>query len=158
MAKQQIHRLFHITDKTSGVRYLVDTGAEVSVIPPSHAERKRSQQTFSLQAVNNTAITTYGCKSLTLDLGLRRTFRWIFVIADVQTPILGADFLRHYSLLVDMKHNKLLDSLTQLKVQGIVSQESSPSPTFFNLLPTNEFDAILSSFPDVTQPHLRSSH
>ena len=56
-----------------------------------------------------------------------------------------------------MKHNKLLDSLTQLKVQGIVSQEPSPSPTFFNLLSTNEFDAILSSFPDVTQPHLRSS-
>ena len=68
VAEQQIHRLFHVTDKTSGVRYLVDTGAEVSVIPPSHAERKRSQQTFALQAVNNTAITTYGCKSLTLDL------------------------------------------------------------------------------------------
>ena len=48
-----------------------------------------------------------------------------------------------------MKHNKLLDSLTHLRVQGIVSQELSPSPTFFNGQPTNEFEAIL---PDVTQP------
>ena len=111
---RQANHLFHIIDKTSGVRFLVDTGAEVSVIPPSRTERKHSQQAFTLQAVNNTAITTYGYKSLTLDLGLRRTFCWIFIIADVQNPILGADFLRSYSLLVDMKHNKLLDSLTQL--------------------------------------------
>ena len=100
---RQANHLFHIIDKTFGVRFLVDTGAEVSVIPPSRTERKHSQQAFTLQAVNNTAITIYGYKSLTLDLGLRRTFRWIFIIADVQNPILGADFLRSYSLLVDMK-------------------------------------------------------
>ena len=157
VVEQQAHHLFHVTDKISSVHFLVDIGAEVSVIPPSHAERKCSQQTFALQAVNNAAITTYGCKPLTLDLGLRRTFHWIFLIADVQTPILGTDFLRHYSLLVDMKRNKLLDSLTQLKVQGIVSQEPSPSPTFFNLLPTNKFDAIFSGFPGVTQPHHRNN-
>lgn len=34
---------------------------------------------------------------MTLDLGLHRTlFQWIFVIADVQSPILGADFLQHF--------------------------------------------------------------
>ena len=105
---------------------------ETSIIPPSYSECKYTQQ-FTLQAVNNTAITTYGCKSLSLDLGLRRTFCWVFIIADVQNPILGADFLRNYSLLVDMKHSKLLDSLTQLRVQDVVSQESSPSPTFCNI-------------------------
>ena len=57
-----------------------------------------------------------------------------------------------YSLLVDMKYNKLLDSLTQLRVQGIVSQESLLSPIFFNIQPFKEFEAILSNFPDVTQP------
>ena len=76
---------------------------------------------------NNTSISTYSSRLLTLNLGLHRKFRWIFIIADVQHPILDADFLRNYSLLVS--HNRLLDSLTQLKVQGIVTQESSPSPT-----------------------------
>ena len=28
-------RLFYIKDRTSGLRFLVDTGAEVSVLPPS---------------------------------------------------------------------------------------------------------------------------
>ena len=152
-ANQKPSHLFHVVDKSSGVRFLVDTGAEVSVIPPSRTERKCPQQDFTLQAVNNTTITTYGRRSLTLDLGLRRTFRWIFIIADVQNPILGADFLRNYSLLVDVSHNRLLDSLTQLKVQGIVSQESSPSPTLPTTQPSTEFEAILSNFPDVIKPH-----
>ena len=89
----------------------------VSVIPPSQAERKHKQEEYTLQAVNHTAIPTFSNGSLTLDIGLRRTFRWIFVIADLKNPILGADFLRHYSLMVDVKRNKLLDSLTQLVSQ-----------------------------------------
>ena len=151
---QKQGHLFHVVDMSSGLCFLVDTGAEVSVIPPSQTDRKCPQQNFTLQAVNNTSITTYGSRSLsTLNLGLRRTFRWIFIIADVQHPILGADFLHNYSLLVDMSHNRLLDSLTQLKVQGIVTQESSPSPTLPTAQSTNEFAAIMSNFPDVTKPH-----
>ena len=88
---QQPNRLFYVTDKRSGFRFLVDTGAEVSVIPPSPTERKHRQEHSDLQAVNGTPIATYGSRSLTLDLGLQRTFRWVFVIADIQSPMLGAD-------------------------------------------------------------------
>ena len=109
-SSQKQGHLFHIVDKSSGLHFLVDTGAEV--IPPSQTDRKCPQQNFTLQAVNNTSITTYGSQSLTLNLGLCKTFHWIFIIADVQHPILGADFLCNYSLLVDMSYNRLLDSLT----------------------------------------------
>jgi hypothetical protein len=78
--------------------------------------------------VNNTPIATYGTRSLTLDLGLRRTFRWVFLVANVKNPILGADFLRHFSLLVDMRDNCLADGLTQLRVRGVVCSATSPSP------------------------------
>ena len=148
----QPSRLFYVTDRSTGLRFLVDTGAEVSVVPPSHAERKHQQDGLSLQAVNNTTIATYGKRSLALDLGLRRTFRWVFIIADVKNPILGADFLRNYSLLVDVRHNRLSDALTQLKVQGIVSHVASPSPMFLPRGPKTKWEAILSEFPAVTQP------
>ena len=95
------------------MQFLVDTGADVSVIPPSAAERKHPQ-TLQLQAVNHTSISTYGIRSLTLNLGLQCTFRWAFIVADVRKPILGADFLHNFSLLVDIKHHQLLDGLTQL--------------------------------------------
>lgn len=46
--------------------FLVDTGAEVSVIPPSTAEHRLGQVGPTLQAANSTAITTFGSRSLTL--------------------------------------------------------------------------------------------
>ena len=146
---QILSRLFYIMDKLSGCRLLVDTGAEVSVLPPSFSERKQRQEGCNLLAVNGSPIETFGNRSLTLDLGLRRTFRWVFIIANVQSPILGADFLRHYSLLVDMKHNRLVDAITQLRVQGITSQESSPSPTIYQPIATNPFSAIVAEYPTV---------
>ncbi len=147
----QPSRLFHVTDHDTGIRFLVDTSAEVSVIPPSRSERTHRQDHFSLQAVNNTSIATYGTRSLTLNLGLRRTFHWVFILADVKQPILGADFLRNFGLLVDVRHNRLSDAHTQLKVQGIVSHCPSPSPTLFPQQPKNEYEALLTEFPAVTQ-------
>ena len=111
-------RLFHIHDRITGTRFLVDTGAEVSITPPSRAERSHQQRDFNLLAANNTEIATYGVRSLSLDLGLRRTFRWAFVIADVKQPILGVDFLRHFGLLVDVRRNLLYDFTTQLTVHA----------------------------------------
>jgi len=130
----------------------VDTGAQVSAIPPTPAQRKHPQEGLYLQAVNNSTITTYGNQLLTLDLGLRRSFRWIFVIADVQTPILGADFLQHFGLLVDVRHMCLSDEVTQLKVQGILSAVSSPSPSLLPKQHPNDFHALLSEFPELLQP------
>ena len=145
-------RLFYVTDRSTGLRFLVDTGAEVSVIPPSRTDRKHIQTNLHLQAANNTPIMTFGSRSLTLDLGLRRNFRWVFTIADVRHPILGADFLRSYNLLVDMRRRRLTDSLTQLQVHGIRSTTCSPSPSLLPRQPTNEYEAILSDFSTVTHP------
>jgi len=119
-------RLFYVRDRLSGLQFLVDTGAEVSIIPPTPSERTRRQGHFSLQAVNSTTIATYGVRLLTLDLGLRRTFRWTFIVANVKQPILGADFLQNFNLLVDIRHHRLSDAVTLLKVQ--VSYPIRPLP------------------------------
>ena len=51
------HSLFYITDNISHHRFLIDTGAEVSVLPASPAERRLQQRTnFSLVAVNGVTI------------------------------------------------------------------------------------------------------
>ena len=60
--------LFFVCDCSTGLRFLVDTGAEVSVVPPSRTDWNHRQENFSLQAVNNTIIVTYGIHSLSLDL------------------------------------------------------------------------------------------
>ena len=82
-------RLFYITDRTTKPCFLIDTGAEVSLIPPCVPYHKypAPHEGFTLQAANGTTIPTYGRQSLTLNLGLRRTFQWIFILADVKQPI-----------------------------------------------------------------------
>ena len=138
-------RLYYITDRTTDTRFLVDTGAELSVIPRRTFQRKHPIDPTTLRAANGSCITTYGQKSLTLDVGLRRLFPWIFIIGDVKIPILGADFLSHFSLAIDMKKRKLLDTLTSLSVTstnavhaslpfGIHVSSNSVSPIFDELL------------------------
>lgn len=66
-----------------------------------------------LYGANGSAIKTHGQRFIILSLGLRRTFTWPFVIADVTRPIIGADFLRHFDLLVDLQNRRLIDPLTK---------------------------------------------
>ena len=67
---------------------------------------------------------------MTLNIGLRRDFKWIFIIAAVPVPIIGADFLRHFSLVVDVTNRRLIDPQTELTVNGNVTSVISPSPVF----------------------------
>ena len=144
-------RLFFVSDAHTNTRFLVDTGSEVSVIPPTPADRRCSPDPLTLMAVNHTPIRTYGKRSLTLNLGLRRSLPWIFIVADVKKPILGADFLRHFGLLVDMSKHKLTDTHTHLQVQGILSSDISPSPSICPKDNTNPYLTLLSEFPTLTQ-------
>ena len=148
-------RLLHITDRTNKLTFLVDTGAQVSVLPPTRSDRLRKQEGYTLSAVNGTAIATYGTRSLTLNLGLRRTFRWIFIIADVSKPILGADFLHHFGLLVDIAHGKLVDTNTHLSIRGILAKDTPTSLTITTSTPSQEhlYSSLLSEFPELTRIH-----
>ena len=102
-----ISRLFFSKDLTSSLSFLVDTGAEVSVLPPSGSPPSRCTTGYSLHAANHSLIATYGTRSMTLNLGLRCVFHWIFIIAEVRHAILGADFLHHFGLSVDVRISRL---------------------------------------------------
>ena len=49
---QQPNHLFYVTDSHTGLHFLVDTGAEISVIPPSASDCEHHKDSFSLLAVN----------------------------------------------------------------------------------------------------------
>ncbi|GFV15581.1 retrovirus-related Pol polyprotein from transposon 297 [Trichonephila clavipes] len=108
MAEPSKHtsRLF-LLDRKSGQKFLIDSGSEICVIPPSPTMNKSPQSNFSLFAANNTKIPAYGMVRKELNLGLRRPFIWTFIIADVSSPIIGADFLKHFNLLIDLKKKDL---------------------------------------------------
>lgn len=143
-------RLFFIGDRISGLRFLVDTGAEISVLPPSSVDRRQKQLGSPLQAANGSVINTFGLCSLTLDIGLRRTFRWVFTIAAVSHPILGSDFLSFFNLNVSVRNRRLSDEVTTLAVNGIASRTRPLG--IRALLPTSDYERLLSDFPAITRP------
>lgn len=140
-----------VKDKNSGLNFLVDTGANISVLPVRKRPFSRDKcSNYKLYAANGSEIRTYGVKTLDLDFKLRRPYRWSFVIAEVKQPILGADFLNHHKLLVDVYRKKLIDSVTNLCSVGIVtlSKQSSIRTIDSN----SDYSDILSKFPEITKP------
>lgn len=129
------------------MKFLVDTGADISVLPPS-LDSKIKPSSSCLFAANGTKINTYGEKRISLNFGLRRQLQWTFTVADVSCPIIGADFLRNFGLLVDMRRGKLIDSETQLSLKGIMSL--STAPTILTFDKSTDFANILSEFRDIT--------
>ena len=123
----------------------------MSAIPPSVSDRRYSPHALTLSAMNNTPIRTYGKRSLTLNLGLRQPLPWIFIVVDVQKSIIGADFLRHFGLLVDIKQHQLVDATTRLHIQDILSTDPSPTPSIGPKDTSHPYYIILSEFPALMQ-------
>ena len=143
-------RLF-VTDRRMGVRFLVDTGAEVSVLPTSRQDRTRHHSPSSppLTAVNGSSIKTFGQRCMNIDLGLRRSFSWLFIVADVSHAILGADFLTNFSLQVDLRHRRLVDTVTSLSVNAFFSAAPAEHVSVAVAVFSDPFD-LLSKFPTLT--------
>ena len=101
-----------MTDCTSNTHYLVDTGADFSVLPPSRSEKQHISP-FTLQSLNKSSIATYGEKSMSIDIGLRRTFRRIFCFpADLANQVLGVEFLAYFNLKVHVPQRTHIDTAT----------------------------------------------
>lgn len=133
---------------------MIDTGANVSVLPVSRKCVKTNSvsKSYQLYAANGSKIETYGVRTLVLNLNLRRSFRWTFILADVKQPIIGADFLSHYKLLVDLSARKLRDEITQLNVLASIVSHSDNESSISTVDTNNYWHKILLKYPDITKP------
>ncbi|GBL94599.1 hypothetical protein AVEN_58557-1 [Araneus ventricosus] len=113
-----------ITDLVTRHKFLVDSGAAVCCYPKKLTNFSVKQD-LELYAVNGSRISTYGTIKLELDFGLRRSFIWSFLVADVSDPIIGADFLERFELLIDIRNRRLLDGRTSLFVKGMLKRTKS---------------------------------
>lgn len=145
-------RLF-ITDHSTKRQFLVDTGSDICVFPITDLSENRHKTSFQLSAANGSAIATYGYINLTLNIGLRRTFPWRFVVADVTKAIIGVDFLSHYRLIVDISNRRLTDSLTNIStVASIAKTNCLVTSVKVSTGGNSSYHNILAEFPEITRP------
>jgi len=139
-----------VSDKKDGTTYLIDTGADISVLPRRMLRGRFTPTDFQLFAVNNTTIKTYGRKTQVVDLGLRRSFRWQFTIADVVQPIIGADFLAHYGILPDLKNKRLVDEQTLLSIKAQLTNGKQTTVATIN--DACKVKELLRKYIEITHP------
>ena len=108
---------------------LVDTGASLSILPRCYTAGLCLTPTpVKITAANGSPIMCYGETLLEIMIpSIRRSFKWTFVVADVSNPLLGADFLSNFKLLVDCAERRLVDSTTNCyiignKISGTIQQ------------------------------------
>ena len=144
-----------ITDTKSGRRFLVDTGAQVSVVPATWYDKRTSQAGPPLQAANGTPITTYGSRQVRLCFN-NRIYQTSLVVADVKRPLLGADFCRKHNLLVDLRGQRLIEADTYLSTPCSISHapvnELAPIE-----VEENKYRKILKDFPEILKPTFSSA-
>ena len=145
--------LLYVCDRNTGLKFLVDTGAQVSVFPATPQER-RVQKTEPLIAANGSSIDTFGTKTISLNLGFRK-FQWPFVLANVNRPMLGADFFCTNHLLIDVFTNHIIDAETYENIP--IGHDTALAPGL-NACTENEFANILKEFPTVTQPQFSAAN
>ncbi|XP_015118987.1 uncharacterized protein LOC107042454 [Diachasma alloeum] len=85
------HHLFFF-DPLTKTQFLVNTGSVISIIPRAATQPQERPAELKLYAAN-----------------------------DVQTAIIGADFLVHFGLLVDLQDRSLFDKTTNLQAPGQLS-------------------------------------
>ncbi|BHF70466.1 hypothetical protein SprV_0301351700 [Sparganum proliferum] len=106
-------------------------------------------------SANNSSIPTFGQRSITLDLGLRRIFRWVFIIADVSVGLIGADFLAHFNLLVDFKNRRLIDCITNFHAR--CQSDVNPCVNPLTVMPISycPLHSLFRQFPRLTNASFR---
>ena len=146
-----VPNVFFLSDFRSGTRFLVDTGACRSLLPKSMAPLNGICSDVRLTAANGSTIQTFGTKHLEVVFS-GKTYAWDFTVADVSLPLLGADFLSHYHLLVDVHRRRLVDAYTL----SSIAIASAPDDLALHVTDaTHPYNALRSEFPAVFRPELR---
>ena len=147
--------LLFLLDEVSGKKFLVDTGAEMSVIPATREDERTRPLGPCLSAANGSSIKTYGTRTLPICFA-SKIYRWTFTIANVSRPLLGADFLRSNSLLVDLKWKRVIDAETYHSVSLGTVRTAVPQLSAISTS-SNQFETLLTEFPHITTPVFTAS-
>ena len=140
--------LLHVFDSNSRKYFLVDTGSSLSILPPSFEKATRPNNQ-PLIAANGTPIKSFGTRHIELQLGLQK-YTWRFIVAEVTQCILGGDFLRSHSLLVDLANERLIRTDNMKTIKG--SQSPHQSFHIAALASVDKFTSLLRKRPALTTP------
>ena len=139
---------FYECDLVSKRRFLVDTGAEISVLPATCFECLNICTGKDFLAANGSKIATLISKKLPIHLP-EENYNRTFVVASVGQPFLGSDFLQANSLLVEVRHNHSVITLLFISTPIKLANQSAANLNAL-CLKENSLAEMLAEFPSIT--------
>ena len=81
-------------------------------------------------------------------------YTWPFILADVKTPLLGADFLQANGVLVDLKNKRLVNASSF--ASSTLRQSNQTSLGLHHVTSDDPYSRLLEQFPTITRPEFSS--
>lgn len=130
--------LLYIKDDVTKLKYLIDSGAQKSVVPLKAINSRNLVQTGTkLLTPNNAEIKVYGTTKIKISID-GKEYNLDTIVADVNTPILGTNFLHDNQIVIDHHDNSITSKLDNIKhycVNNINTNIETPlSNEIINLL------------------------
>lgn len=146
--------LLYVHDEVSRRRWLIDSDALLSIIPPTLEQKRDGPNGIKLSAANGTEIPCYGSQVIDVAFG-GRVFPTTVTVADVRQPILGADFLAANHLAPDQRYGNLIDLETWEIIDAHFDKCSSPTRINYVDQLNNPYYKLLDQFPELSTPKFR---
>eukprot|EP00096_Caligus_rogercresseyi_P008993 TRINITY_DN296_c0_g2_i1.p1 TRINITY_DN296_c0_g2~~TRINITY_DN296_c0_g2_i1.p1 ORF type:complete len:1084 (+),score=65.75 TRINITY_DN296_c0_g2_i1:228-3479(+) len=153
--------LRYIVEKNSRKRFLIDCGADLSIIrlkdiPPSLRNKLRPDS-VNLCTATLSPIKSYGRCSLTLDFGFEKQIQWDFIVADVAAPIIGADLLCQRRLMVDLHGRHLIRSCDLALSSPLFPANGFSSMNYVLTRNATRWERLLGRFRSIQRPDFDAS-
>lgn len=143
------HR-YYVLDQRSNTKFLIDTGAEVSIIPAQYRDKLNGRRGEQLQGPSGEHIDGYGRRQVNLRLG-HLECTWNFLVAAVTIPILGADFFKHHKLTIDIAGSKVTKANTHESIRLCHTAEIANVTNTPKTVPA-EFSKLLNEHSSIAKP------
>ena len=146
--------MLYIRNPKTKLKWLIDGGALLSILPPLPAQRRKGPNGTQLSAANGTSIPCYGSVRHVVTIG-RKVFPFTFIIADVKQPIIGADFLAKFYLAPNHRDGCLVNLQNFESIQADLAEESPTTRINFISQKEDPYYQLLDKYPDLSTPSFR---
>ncbi|XP_078495427.1 uncharacterized protein LOC144750503 [Ciona intestinalis] len=141
---RRVNSHFFVFDSRNNINFLVDTSSATSVIPPLNNKMSLFHANPPISALTDTNMKAHGCQHMSVSLAGCGTFQWEFLIANVRHPILGLDFLDHFSVSIDIANRRIF---RVPRFPRRVFRHRHKQPRITKHLPRPQMSTLLTSYP-----------
>ena len=144
------YSLLFLKDILSDREFLVDSGASVSLF---RGPKSMSSDRVRLLTADGSPMIWSGTKIIPLQFSCgseSKVYTWTFQLTPVSVPLLRANFLEHFNLLIDIKGRKVVHA--QCPEDVVLYASPTPQPAFRRasfLAAPPQIQKLLLEYPDV---------